>query len=694
MNLQKILLNKIKFILFLMLFFPLLATAAHIITITNTTPFPQPAIATGTTATSVYTVKNNSTNTTITVIDQSQLPTNNGLTILSDTCGQPLPPQQSCVITLQLLAPASPQNISGTLREWAKPSADAVQVPINLAVLFLADIPYTITPSAGTGGTISPSTPQIVFGGGSITFTATANAKFAVLQWLVDGIVVQSGGTTFTLNDVTANHTVQVVFIPTYVITPSVSGTGGTISPNTPQTVNQGSSLTFTATPNAHEVTYQWRLDGTVVQTLGDTYTLNNITADHTVTVSFASQIVTVAAGVDGSTTGLVVVSKDNGNTFTRAGGSAEQANNQYSAASCTGQAQTATCITAGQVPNGPPTPPILTSSIDGGTTWTAASIPGLTSNGIFTAAACTGTAPSVVCTAAGDDTSGSGAALLVVSPDGTNTWSVVSGVPASGVYNATSCTGSGSTSFCIAAGVDNSLPNTASIIQSTDGGHTWTTPSIPGGSESLNGSSCIGGNLCVAVGSTNAGNPSVFISNNTGATWTLPNSLPSTVGFQLSTVSCTGSGSSAICAASGSNTVTHLPAVFVSQDAGNNWSSPPIIGLTVTNGRLVTASCTGSGSTAICALGGEDLALLKAFLVVSTDGGNTWNQTAINTLGGGVSFISGISCNSNAIFTLCTAVGFDTSNTLIAVSTGSTWNKNLTATFANGEYSGAGSAN
>jgi 6-phosphogluconolactonase (cycloisomerase 2 family) len=118
-------------------------------------------------------------------------------------------------------------------------------------------------------------------------FTATPNTGYNVDQWLVDGTLVQTGGTTFTLNNVTADHTVEVTFtIQTFTVTPSTGG-NGSISPSTPQTVNYGSSVMFTATPNANFQVNQWLVDGTVVQTEGTTYTLSNVTANHTVQVTF-----------------------------------------------------------------------------------------------------------------------------------------------------------------------------------------------------------------------------------------------------------------------------------------------------------------------------------------------------------------------------------------------------------------------
>ncbi|MDI9817607.1 MULTISPECIES: DUF1566 domain-containing protein [unclassified Legionella] len=71
---------------------------------------------------------------------------------------------------------------------------------------------FTVTPSAGANGSISPSTPQVVNAGSSLMFTATPNTGFGVNQWLLDGNVVQNGGTSFQLNNIQANHTVEVTF--------------------------------------------------------------------------------------------------------------------------------------------------------------------------------------------------------------------------------------------------------------------------------------------------------------------------------------------------------------------------------------------------------------------------------------------------------------------------------------------------
>jgi len=144
----------------------------------------------------------------------------------------------------------------------------------------------TVTPSAGANGGISPNTAQTVNSGSNLTFTASPNTGYGVNSWTLDGAVVQTGGSIYPLNNITLNHTVGVSFIRTYTLTPS-AGANGAISPSTAQTVNSGSNYTFTATPNTGYQVDKWFVGSTVGQMGGTTFTLQNITADQTVKVTF-----------------------------------------------------------------------------------------------------------------------------------------------------------------------------------------------------------------------------------------------------------------------------------------------------------------------------------------------------------------------------------------------------------------------
>ena len=148
---------------------------------------------------------------------------------------------------------------------------------------------YTISASAGSGGSISPNGTITKNAGDNQGFTASPSANYVVDQWLLDGGVVQTGGTSYTLYNIQSGHTVQVTFTyvaPQYTITAS-AGSGGSISPSGSITENAGDNQAFTASPSANYVVNQWLVDSGVVQTGGTSYTLYNIQAGHSVQVTF-----------------------------------------------------------------------------------------------------------------------------------------------------------------------------------------------------------------------------------------------------------------------------------------------------------------------------------------------------------------------------------------------------------------------
>ena len=79
--------------------------------------------------------------------------------------------------------------------------------------------PYTITASAGTGGSISPSGAVPVHFGSDQTFHITADTGYHITDVLVDGVSV-GAVTGYTFTNVTANHTIAASFvINTYTLT-------------------------------------------------------------------------------------------------------------------------------------------------------------------------------------------------------------------------------------------------------------------------------------------------------------------------------------------------------------------------------------------------------------------------------------------------------------------------------------------
>jgi hypothetical protein len=200
---------------------------------------------------------------------------------------------------------------------------------------------YTVTPSAATGGSISPNTPQTVYSGNETTFTVTPKSGYKIAS--VTGCAGTLSGSTYTTGAITANCTVAASFatsaVVTYTVTPT-AGTGGTISPTTSQIINSGNKTSFTVAPKSgYKIAAVTGCAGTLS---GSTYTTGAITANCTVSASFAASsattyTVTPSAGTGGSIspTNGQTVSSGSATSFTVA------ANSGYKIASVTGCAGT-----------------------------------------------------------------------------------------------------------------------------------------------------------------------------------------------------------------------------------------------------------------------------------------------------------------------------------------------------------------
>jgi hypothetical protein len=146
---------------------------------------------------------------------------------------------------------------------------------------------HTIYASASSGGTISPSGSVIVSDGANQPFMITNNTGYHISDVVVDGV---SNGTisSYIFSNVTQDHTIAASFaIDQYTITPSVIGGNGTISPATVQTVNYGTTPTFTITPNPFYHITDVSVNGISVGTV-TSYTFPAVTANYTINASFA----------------------------------------------------------------------------------------------------------------------------------------------------------------------------------------------------------------------------------------------------------------------------------------------------------------------------------------------------------------------------------------------------------------------
>ena len=162
---------------------------------------------------------------------------------------------------------------------------------------------FTITATAGTNGAITPAGAVAVASGANQTFSIATNSCYQVADIIVDG-VSQGAISSYTFNNVTATHNISATFSQlSYTITAS-AGANGTITPNGATQVNCGTSQTFSIAANNCYQIADVVVDG-VSQGAISSYTFNNVTATHSISVTFSqlSYSITASAGANGSIT-------------------------------------------------------------------------------------------------------------------------------------------------------------------------------------------------------------------------------------------------------------------------------------------------------------------------------------------------------------------------------------------------------
>ncbi|MCX6723916.1 MAG: SBBP repeat-containing protein [Candidatus Staskawiczbacteria bacterium] len=175
---------------------------------------------------------------------------------------------------------------------WGTPprayiSADAWVAKVTSAGA-LADVPssHTVTASAGTNGTISPTGATTVDDGASQTFTLTPSSHYHVASISVDGSPVTVAG-TYTFTNVTADHTISATFaIDTFTVTASTVNNNGSVTPAGTTTLDYGANQTYAITANTPYTT-NVIVDGASQGPL-TTYTFTNVTTNHTILADFS----------------------------------------------------------------------------------------------------------------------------------------------------------------------------------------------------------------------------------------------------------------------------------------------------------------------------------------------------------------------------------------------------------------------
>ena len=202
--------------------------------------------------------------------------------------------------------------------------AGKCSLPLYISEYVPPPATYTITATAGANGSISPSGAVTVNEGANKTFNITPNSNYHIADVLVDGSSV-GAVTTFTFTNVISDHTINASFainaIASHTIT-STAGPNGSITPSGAVSVAHGQSQTFTITPNTGYHIADVLVDGSSVGAV-TSHSFTNITSDHTISASFAVNIInhtiTASAGANGSISpsGAVIVNHGSNQTFT-----------------------------------------------------------------------------------------------------------------------------------------------------------------------------------------------------------------------------------------------------------------------------------------------------------------------------------------------------------------------------------------
>ncbi len=149
--------------------------------------------------------------------------------------------------------------------------------------------PFTITASAGSGGSIEPSGEITVIAGSDQGFSISPDPGYHVADVLVDGIPV-GAVESYMFTGVQKDHCIEVTFaLDAFDVIASVSGGHGAVDPAT-QIVGWGGTAVIDLIPDPgyHVVSIT---DNEVPQPVADPYVINDVTENHLVEVTFAHDL-------------------------------------------------------------------------------------------------------------------------------------------------------------------------------------------------------------------------------------------------------------------------------------------------------------------------------------------------------------------------------------------------------------------
>jgi photosystem II stability/assembly factor-like uncharacterized protein len=241
--------------------------------------------------------------------------------------------------------------------------------------------------------------------------------------------------------------------------------------------------------------------------------------------------------------------------------------------------------------------------------------------------------------------------------------------VPSGTSYlNAIACP---STTTCYAVGENSSGSGGAIVLATTDSGTTWTTETVPSGTALLYGIACTSTTTCYAVGAIVISHGSlsfdygyILATTNSGSTWSAQTGFGPTGISYLSGIACP---STTTCYSVGENSSYDGGIILATTNSGSTWSTQTVpSGTRFLNGIACTSAST-------CYAVGQNSSLDGGIIFATTNSGSTWST---QTVPSGTLSLLGVACTSAST---CYAVGEHSSNSggviLATTNSGSTWN-------------------
>jgi len=205
---------------------------------------------------------------------------------------------------VQLTAnPASGWRFSiwnGSLTGSVNPSSITINGNSEVTAIFLLN-QFTITASAGAGGSINPAGATIVDYGGNQAFNISPNVGYHIVDVLVNNTSV-GPVSAYTISTVTGDTTITATFGLNTMTIDTSAGPNGSINPNGTVSVVYGNDQSFSISPDIGYHVAEVLVDGVSVGAV-TSYTFTQVTADHNISATFAinSYIIYAFAGPNGT---------------------------------------------------------------------------------------------------------------------------------------------------------------------------------------------------------------------------------------------------------------------------------------------------------------------------------------------------------------------------------------------------------